>query len=184
MVPIRRFLNAKMTFQELVKTHLDYSPENGQFRWKILPRNSLDPNKVGYLDKDGYRIIGLFRKRYKAHHLAFLIMTGRLPIDQIDHKDGQPDNNSWINLRESNSSQNQQNKRKSLFKTSPYFGVYFNRCYRGPNKFHAYINENGVQRLIGRYQTELEAHKAYCKAKEKSHLFQPQLREDCKTNLS
>lgn len=171
--------------QGILKCYLSYEPLTGIFTWVAgTPNSTRSINfDVGYLDKDGYRIIGLLGKRYKAHRLAFLYMTGEMPKNKVDHKDGQPSNNVWTNLRETDNSGNQQNKRKKKNSTSVYFGVFFYKTYRGQKKYHAYINENGAQRLIGRYLTELEAHNAYCAAKLSAHTFQPILREDCKTNI-
>ena len=65
-----------MLTQELLKQHLSYNHLTGIFNWRIPPMTRYYNSIVGYLDKDGYRIIGLFKKRYKAHRLAFLYMTG------------------------------------------------------------------------------------------------------------
>lgn len=51
-------------------------------------------------------------KQRPSTHLIFFLMTGRFPTEGmvIDHKDRNPDNNEWENLREATHAQNMYNK--------------------------------------------------------------------------
>src|SRR5882757_9467364 len=82
---------------------LEYNPDTGIFINRIRRGPNGDPagSEAGHSDKDGYIIIHLCKKKYKAHRLAWFYMTGTWPAQEIDHKDGRPAHNAWLNLRES-----------------------------------------------------------------------------------
>lgn len=100
----------KLTHSRL-KELISYDPETGEFTW--LPRKTLAKHlwnaKAGTYDKLGYLRIKVEGVQYLAHRLAFLYMTGEIPEGKIDHKDTNPSNCAWDNLREATSSQNSMN---------------------------------------------------------------------------
>jgi hypothetical protein len=112
-----------------------------------------------------YRRIGIFGKLYLEHRLAWLYMTGELPIE-VDHKDGNGVNNKFKNLRSATTPQNRANSRKSVKNTSGFKGVSF---YVGRGKWVAEIQFNGKRKRLGYFDTPEEAHKAYCVAADKVH---------------
>lgn len=88
---------------------LDYSKEDGLFRWKKLyfgcHHNVGDV--AGSVDshKGGYRIITILKKRYLAHRLAWLYCYGEWPDGGVDHINRVRDDNRICNLRLANKSQ-------------------------------------------------------------------------------
>jgi hypothetical protein len=100
--------------QELLKEHLHYDTISGVFTWKLATSGRNLPGSIaGVVSSDtGYRLIGLFNKRYRAHHLAYLYVYGYLP-KTIDHINGIRSDNRLINLRECTTSQNMQNAKVS-----------------------------------------------------------------------
>ena len=127
--------------QELLKEHLHYNQDTGVFTWVKPIANSLQVGDLaGCYDGDGYRIISLYNKPYKAHRLAFLYMEGVLPPEDIDvdHIDRIASNNAWNNLRLATRSQNQFN---SVTKTgiSGIKGVTF----IPPNKWRGNVQVKG-----------------------------------------
>lgn len=91
---------------------INYNPNTGIFTWIISPRNGINVgDKVGSIDDNGYIIIRIKRKAYKAHRLAFLYMTGKWPEEFVDHIDKNRSNNKWENLREATNQQNQFNSK-------------------------------------------------------------------------
>lgn len=57
-------------------------------------------------------MVSINKKRYDLHRIAWLYMTGRWPAVEIDHKDRNPHNNRWRNLREATTPQNRANAKQ------------------------------------------------------------------------
>lgn len=118
----------------LVKELVRYEPETGVFFWvsgRLIGKRADYKSGVGkknasrnpggrYLKIDGHNI--------GANRVAVLLMTGRWPELQVDHENGNRQDNRWANLREATHSQNNMNKRcyrsnklglKGIIETSP-----------------------------------------------------------------
>ena len=125
-----------------VRSILDYDPETGWFRWKW--RDDLRRcdnarcagNVAGAQDGNGYHRIRIDGRRYKAHRLAWLIVTGAWPAEQIDHRNGVRDDNRVANLREATNRENGRNGRLPRNNTSGFKGVSWHRQSR---RWQAYI---------------------------------------------
>lgn len=106
---------------------LKYDPETGSFtrikatgyrlQWKAGA-------PVGRVGSKGYVGITLDKQHYKAHRVAWAIMTGAWPTDEIDHINGVKNDNRWCNLREATRSQNVWNTRRGVNNKSGYKGVH------------------------------------------------------------
>ena len=95
---------------------LHYDCETGEFRWLKRASPSIQPGDMaGTLDNQGYRRITIKGRHYRAHHLAWLYMRGNWCSLMIDHRDLDPSNNRWANLRRATGSQNNANSRNSCF---------------------------------------------------------------------
>jgi hypothetical protein len=153
-----------MLTQDYLKTFVHYDPETGIFTWIKNPsKNS------GWIDCNGYIRIEISCKKYMAHRLAWLYMTGSFPKKHIDHINGIPSDNRLINLRECNQSENMQNLKKAQINNkSGFLGVSF---YKPFNKFMSRICINKKQKFLGYFDTPEEAHEKYLEAKRKLHLF-------------
>jgi len=159
-----------MLTQERLKELLHYSPETGLFTRIIKSAKKVNIGDiVGYLDKShGYITISIDYTNYYAHRLAFLYMTGKFPKDQVDHIDGIKHHNKWLNLRDANNSENQQNQKKA-FKNNKSTGVL--GVYSSGENFITKIGINGKQKYLGTFKTIEEAHSAYIEAKRRLHEF-------------
>lgn len=102
-------------------------------------------------------------KHYYAHTLIWLWMTGELPL-QLDHKDCNPSNNKWNNLREANYSENMRNRYVRADN-----GVGFKGVRRLGNKYQARLTCDGKVHVKYGFDCPEEAHKAYCKMAETYH---------------
>lgn len=114
---------------ERLREVLHYSPETGEFRWRVMTSFR---RPVGMLAGDkkkgsGYVLIGVDKFRYRAHRLAWLYMTGEWPSLQVDHKDTDRANNRWENLRLATNQQNQINSRVSKNSLSGVKGVFWSK---------------------------------------------------------
>lgn len=93
--------------QARLKELLVYSPESGDFVWRVSvgPR-AIRGQRAG-THKRGHRsqimVDGIL---YRNHRLAVLYMTGEWPPHQVDHRDGEQSNNAWANLRLATNQQN------------------------------------------------------------------------------
>lgn len=158
----------ELTQERLVEA-LSYSPETGEFRWRIGSR--MAGKVAGTWITDGYRSIILDGRPYASHRLAWLYVHGEWPKELIDHINGVRDDNRISNLRECTGAENQQNSAPRRWRSLP-LGV-----YKNGKKFQATITAMGVQYNLGVHATPEEAHQAYLKAKAVHHRFQPVLRD-------
>jgi len=140
--------------QHYLKSILSYSPESGEFRW--LTDLSCKPlkGKIAGTDCNGYIVIRINKKGYKAHRLAWLYMTGKFPEKIIDHIDRNPKNNSWDNLRDCSYRENSIN----CSRISKYPGVHKNSY---DDKYKVSISINNKRRYVGCFKTMLAANYAY-----------------------
>lgn len=155
-----------------LRSILDYDPEAGIFRWKyradMRPQwNIRYAGKVaGSKGQRGRIEIRIDGKSYLAHRLAWLFMTGHWPENEIDHKDIDPSNNTFSNIREATRRQNAANKKPYPQNTSGYMGVTFSRSSR---KWMAMIKIDGKTTYLGVYKNIEDAANAYMEAAEKVH---------------
>lgn len=154
---------------ERLREVLDYDPETGIFVWKVrLSRKCRVGTRAGHFHRQGYRVITIERANFMAHRLAWLYVTGAWPSNHIDHIDGNPDNNSWGNLRDVGHEINRQNIRKPYrSNTSGYLGVNWHAIC---NKWRAAIRLNGKGYHLGLFDDPAKAHEAYLEAKRKMHI--------------
>src|SRR5262245_1233634 len=99
-----------LTFERLREV-LEYNPETGLWVWIARTGRKSKPGKIaGSVHEHGYIVIRIDRAIYKGHRLAWLYMTGAWPSVTIDHINGEPGDNRWVNLREASYSQNNSNR--------------------------------------------------------------------------
>lgn len=149
-----------------VRELLSYDPETGVFRWRIRPYRSktkLDDPPGFWRGK--YLLIGIDGRQYFAHCLAWNYVTGEWPKTEIDHRDTNPSNNAFSNLREATRSLNNQNRRKAAAcNPTGFLGV-----SRKRSRFTARITINSKKQHLGTFATAEEAYSAYVAAKRESH---------------
>ena len=105
----------------------------------------------------GYIKIRVADKKFSAHRLAWLYMTGRLPKEQIDHIDGVHSNNSWENLREATAKQNCENLPLKRNNISGFRGVSWHAKNK---KWVAIVGHQRKYYRLGYFNTAEEAGKA------------------------
>jgi hypothetical protein len=105
---------------------------------------------------------------YRASHLAWFYVTGTWPMGIVDHKDGDHTNQAWLNLRDTDSQINAQNRRQASTanKSSGLLGVSQDS---DSGRWRARIWVDGKNRSVGTFSTRDEAHQAYLKAKRSLH---------------
>jgi hypothetical protein len=155
--PTRTVLTA-----EFVRSILDYDQNTGVFSWKVSGgRRGLI---AGYRKASGYIVIGINKRQYRAHRLAWLSANGEWPLGEIDHKNGVFDDNRLCNLRDASKSQNQANKTKYKNNTSGVKGVFYDKVNKN---WVAQINVNRNRVNLGRHTSIESAATAYAAAARK-----------------
>lgn len=98
-----------MLTQANLREILEYFPDTGIFRWKVSrPPRAVAGAIAGFENGSGYIKISIGGKRYYAHRLAFLWMSGSAP-SEIDHINHCRSDNRWANLRAADRSSNTSN---------------------------------------------------------------------------
>jgi len=145
---------ARLT-QERLKELLSYDPETGKWTYLVSRGHLKAGSEAGSVGEDGYRRMTVDGGRYLSSHLAHFYMTGSWPEHEVDHKDVNPRNDRWSNLRPATKSQNGANRAgRRVFK-----GV-----FRHYNRFGAQIKINGKAKHLGTRATPEEAYALYVAA--------------------
>lgn len=149
--------------QETLKQYLNYNPDTGEFTRLIVTSNRAGLGKCNSQRKDGYYRIQINGKRYYAHRLAFLYMTGSWPKYTVDHIDGDTSNNKWANLRDVPHAVNIQNRtRPNCDSTTGYLGVYYSKKDK---KYVAHCMMNTKPYVFGYFNDPLQASLAVIQGK-------------------
>lgn len=151
---------------ERLKAFLNYDPETGVFT-RLKGRGGKPAGSpVGAIGSYGYLRIGMDRRDYDAHRLAWLYMTGAFPEKMVDHINSDRTDNRWCNLRAADRCLNNQNlkKAKKSNKSSGLLGVTRSRA-----RWVASIYANKKLHHIGVFPTPQMAHEAYLVEKRRLH---------------
>lgn len=148
-----------LTHFEREREFPEYSVERECKRWNTRYAGT---EAFGTIDPvEGYKSGNLYKVTYKAHRVIWKMKTDAEPPDVIDHEDRNRVNNRWGNLRSSDESKNQMNK-KGWGATSKHIGV---RQRNG--RWQARIHRDGKAFDLGWHDSEALAVAAYtAKAKE------------------
>jgi hypothetical protein len=165
------FMSAENITLSHLKSVLDYDPDTGRFIHKEV--HGLHPNRnVKYagkfadtcVDKDGYRSVFIsgIKVRVRAHRLAWFYHYGTHPSGNIDHINGQVDDNRICNLREATIVENRWNSRHQDRNKLSQRGISKN----GEYGFRVRVNANGEHHYIGTFKKLEDA----IKARDDAHL--------------
>lgn len=95
-------------------------------------------NSTGSIDKDGYLILKVKKKQFKAHRIVWLLNYGRFPECEIDHINRNKLDNRIENLRESNRTQQNRNKDIPVNAETGVQGVYIDHVTKGLKKKYTF----------------------------------------------
>lgn len=111
---------------EIIDLHLIYFPISGSISW-INPKSFSVKNgqRFGCLNNKGYLSGNINKQSLKAHHIAWYKFYGYWPEAQLDHINRSRDDNSIINLRESNEFENRWNSGPNISNNTGYKGIIF-----------------------------------------------------------
>jgi hypothetical protein len=136
------------------------------FTWKKSRGGKVANSICGRIDTSGHRQITINNRSYLAHRIAIFIKNGSWPKNQIDHINGNKDDNRIINLRECSASQNQQNSKKRIDNKSGVKGVSW---HNGRKNWVCQLQINKKKIHVGEYKKFEDAVSAIKIAREKIH---------------
>lgn len=123
---------------ELLRKHLHYNPETGEWTWLISQSNVIQAGThAGCITDRGYLRIRFKGNSYYSARLAWFYMTGEWPKEQIDHANRDRLDDRWNNLREATWSDNMANRKLQGNNTSGFKGVSWDKV---TNKWDVRVN--------------------------------------------
>ena len=147
-------MGCDMITQLRLKELFHYSETTGLFtRIKQVTRRKVG-EIAGTPHKRGYIHIGVDRKYYKAHRLAWLYVYGHFPELNIDHINRDCSDNRICNLRLATQKQNCENISPRKDNTSGYRGVHWHEAAK---KWRASISHNKKRMIVGMFDSKEEA---------------------------
>lgn len=143
---------------------LAYDPATGAWTWLKSPcRSVLAGDSAGYL-QNGYRVITLDGKPYRASRLACFYVNGEFPAIFVDHENLARSDDRWFNLRDASRPQNGANRPVNRNNTSGFKGVSWDK---NAQKWSAKIGVAGRRHHLGLFSSPEEARDAYLAAADK-----------------
>lgn len=158
----------RLTYEQAHRL-FSYDPETGVLTWRIHAGRKIRAGaRAGTLDRTGYRKVAYQGKVYKEHRLIWLLCTGCWPINVIDHINRNRSDNRIANLRDVDKFANGQNRVKpGPTNLTRLIGASFDKK---ANRWRAQITVRRSRRVIGYFDSALDAHQAYMQAKRELHL--------------
>ena len=89
---------------DVVNKLIAYNIITGVFTWKVNKSNKKAGSVAGRVKKkSGYRYITINKQECAAHRIAWLLVTKKDPWPyEVDHRNNEPKDNYFINLRKAN----------------------------------------------------------------------------------
>ena len=159
---------------DYIKSIIDYNHKTGSISWKVRPQEHFKTKKAvavwngkysgktagcNHTNQNGkqYRLISIDSKRYVEHRVIWFLVTGKLPVNDIDHIDGNGLNNKIKNLRDVTRAENNKNFKLGKRNKSGFIGVHFDKS---KGRYKAEIGVNSKTKFIGYFDTAKEANEA------------------------
>lgn len=142
----------------------------GKLYWKKRLSQRVQIGKeAGYYTHE-YKCVCIQGVNYRIHRIIWYMTYGYMPINDIDHINGNRSDNRLKNLRECTRRENTQNK--ECHRNGKLVGTHYKKPeFKGKKSirpickpWQASIQINGKRIYLGRYFTEQEAHQAYVKS--------------------
>lgn len=142
--------NSKEEYDDLIRrTHY----RDGALFWSTSSRTDLIGRKAGSKDKHGYLVTHINGKTLFIHRAIFYMAYGYVP-PQIDHRDGDIENNNPDNLRAADQSSNQMNQATEKKTISRVKGVNY---HRASGKYLPQLKVLGKRFSLGSFTDRFEA---------------------------
>ena len=157
--------------QDFLRECFDYNPDTGTLSWRARPRAHFSTESkwkrhracdvgrsAGTSNLHGYLVVRLTREGvariYPVHRLIWALVHGGVAL-VVDHINGVRSDNRLQNLQEISQSEN---VRKKAHVRAGLRGAHYEKAR---DKWRSQIRIGGRQILLGRFESEREAHEAY-----------------------
>lgn len=157
-----------LTYERAIHLFSDSGEGASLFWLRPAARRNKRGDVAGTVRPDGYRQVCADGKLYLAHRVLWLMRTGFWPVGEVDHINGDKQDNGKSNLRSVSKSGNMQNLRQALSSNTS-SGVLGVSVERKTGKFYSRICVNGRQKSLGTFDSSDAAHAAYLDAKRRLH---------------
>lgn len=149
--------------REVLAHYFSYDSETGLLTWRIQPcRNVFAGDKAGTLSHQGYLRVMLKKRLLIVHRIIWKMVTGEEPGEEMDHINGDPSDNRFVNLRNATHAENQRNKGLSRNNACGFKGVRWDGHSGSRSRpWRAAIRFNGKRHYLGKFASPEEAHAAY-----------------------
>ncbi|WP_420917555.1 HNH endonuclease [Pseudomonas protegens] len=135
---------------EIARDLFNYDEGAGLLTWKRSRGRAIAGVQVGALHHTGYWHTYIGKKTYLVHRIIWLMSYGEWPEGQIDHVDGNPQNNRIENLRSVSNQQNSRNRRLKVSNKSGVPGVYWEKR---SGRWCAQISTSNGRKHIGYFDS-------------------------------
>ncbi len=140
---------------EVIAKRIVYIPSTGEFK-RIGRTSYMGHHRVGHVDRSGYRKISVNNKVYLAHRLAWALYHGEFSNNQIDHINGDKDDNRISNLRCVPFDENMKNRPMQKRNKTGVVGVR-ERIVGNQKYFYVQIGVNGKEKYLGVFKNIFDA---------------------------
>lgn len=141
---------------EMVRHKFHFDEALGRLRHRLPSRRAYVGRIASISARLGYRQVRLNKRLYSESRLIWLWVYGVLPKNEIDHINGIRDDNRIQNMRDATRAENVRNQGSR--------GPNLKGTSRRKNRWIAQIGANYKRIHLGVFDTEREAHAAYCEA--------------------
>ena len=132
-----------MSESELINYIKIYFKYNEESTFTRLDRK----NSTGSLDKDGYLIMKVKGKQYKAHRLVYAYFYGEFPKGEIDHINRNRTDNRIENLRVVDRQENVNNTTRKTNKDTGVVGIYYDKSTKGLKARYSFHHKGKTYRF-------------------------------------
>ena len=167
---LRSSLTPEHVSVRFIQESLEYDPSTGNLKWKsrLGMSNTREETAGGIKDRSGRGLVRIGTKLFKKSLICWVIRMGRFPPEGsiIDHKDGDPGNDRWENLRLATAQQNSGN-------TADWSNRKASSLPRGVvaqgERYRFQLTYKGKRHTIGGFPSAEAAHAAYKKLHQELH---------------
>lgn len=158
-------------FEEKLREFVAYDPITGVLQWAKKPNRSIRIGApLGRPNVWGHLTFCFNGRTLMVHRVAWFLHRGEWPAHQIDHINGDKNDNRIANLRDVPQTKNMQNQRRGHVGSASggLLGAHFTGNSRH-NPWESSIKADGRRLYLGSFPTKEAAHVAYMKAKGELH---------------